>query len=81
MANSFEESLAKAQSQINNTNILSEDMVSDQWQEGDTCGENGCEKCVKKVDFPRNSQLNTLPHEDAPTTEFVCIHHGIVAAR
>jgi len=52
-----------------------------EWQEGDTCGKDGCSHEVHRVDHPRSPQLGTERHPEAPETEFVCTHHGVVASR
>jgi len=67
--------------QIRNEETLAKEQAADHWEDGDTCGEKGCEKCVHKVTHDRHSRLGTDPHPDAPTAEFVCVHHGVVAKK
>jgi hypothetical protein len=67
--------------ELANEETLEEEQVSDQWCEGDVCGENGCEESVHEVSHPRDAQIDAPAHPEAPETEFVCVHHGVVAKR
>lgn len=67
--------------EIENRDSLSEDNASDQWREGDVCGENGCERDVHTLKHPRDPETTVPAHPDANEIEFVCIDHGIVASR
>lgn len=55
--------------------------ANDELTEGDTCPEDHCERSVHEVTHERSPKLGTKPHKDAPETEVVCIHDGIVASR
>lgn len=67
MANSFEEMVEN----IDANKLL---------ESGDDCPED-CERTVRELNHPRDSQLGCDRHPDAPETEIVCVHHGIVASR
>lgn len=47
---------------------------------GDQCPEDHCSEELHELNHPRDSQLGTDAHPDAPETEIVCIHHGIIRA-
>lgn len=72
----FADLLAEAK----NKDTLSAEQTADLWEAGDPCGDKGCTKAVKRRDHPRG-ESEVPRHPDAPETEFVCIHHGIVAKR
>ena len=66
--------------EIENRDTLTEDSASDQWSDGDVCGENGCERHVFTLEHGPHP-TDCPPHPDANEIEFVCIDHGIVASR
>jgi hypothetical protein len=67
--------------ELKNEETLTEDNTTDQWCEGDVCGEGGCEETVAELSHERDAQIDAPRHPEAPETEFVCIHHGVVASR
>lgn len=71
MVRSFEESVRQAQTETVET-----------LAEGDTCPEDHCDRELHELHHPRESQIPGIPrHPDAPETEVVCVHDGIVATR
>jgi hypothetical protein len=55
--------------------------TDDELTAGDECPEDHCEREVHELQHPRSAKLGTDPHKDAPETEVVCVHDGIVATR
>lgn len=46
---------------------------------GQECPEDGCKRELFELNHPRNSRFEGVQrHPDAPETEVVCIHHGVV---
>jgi hypothetical protein len=57
------------------------DDSNDYLEAGDDCPEPHCGRELRELRHPRDSQLDTEPHPDAPEVEVVCVHDGIVATR
>lgn len=70
MADSFEESVREAKSE-NNAEL----------EAGDQCPKDHCERELHELRHPRGPKAHTERHPDAPETEVVCVHDGIVAER
>lgn len=62
------------------------DNTNDLWTPGnelqvnDDCPKD-CDLTVHELNHERNPQIGTERHDEAPETEMVCRHHGIVEAR
>lgn len=74
MADTFEETIQESRA------FMNENDTESVLEAGDDCPED-CTKDVHKLTHERNSQLDTEPHPEAPETEVVCVHHGIVVSR
>lgn len=61
--------------------LTDEQTDDDQLSTGDECPEGHCERELHEKRHPRNPQLETEPHPDAPEIEVVCVEDGIVATR
>lgn len=47
--------------------------------DGETCDKkDDCNGTIHVRTHERDPQLNTLPHDDAPTAEAVCPIHGVI---
>ena len=75
------DAFADLKAEIENKDTLEPEQAGDQWESGDVCGKNGCEKTVHTNHFPRDPNSEVPPHDSYSEFEFVCVHHGIVATR
>lgn len=77
MADSFEETIRQAEQEFDH---IAAGGVASQYDDGETCAEDGCAREVHVRTHDRREGATTERHPEAPETEVVCARHDVIAS-